>query len=186
MTTKDATMYFGDPDDFAVFRGHSNSKKRTPLPGRWDLRNHSMTGFAWGYAGSGPAQLALAILADATGDDNLALNLYQDFKFRKIAHLPQSESWQMSRESVLAWVNEACPLEAHAIDVLMAVWQTDFEFAVQRSHRGGQNVFVSRCERCNRKVSGVTAAEVSGKQITHKDDCLWAVVRGVLKRAGRL
>lgn len=26
------------------------------------VRNHSPTGFAWGYGGSGPAQLALAVL----------------------------------------------------------------------------------------------------------------------------
>lgn len=31
---------------------------------RYDLANHSPDGFAWGYPGSGPAQLALAILAN--------------------------------------------------------------------------------------------------------------------------
>lgn len=35
------------------------------LPTRLDLARHSPTGFEVGYAGSGPAQLALAILADA-------------------------------------------------------------------------------------------------------------------------
>ncbi len=34
-----------------------------PLPLRLDLYNHSPTGFEWAYNGSGPAQLALAILA---------------------------------------------------------------------------------------------------------------------------
>ncbi len=36
------------------------------LPDRRDLFNHSR-GFEWGYGGSGPAQLALALAADATG-----------------------------------------------------------------------------------------------------------------------
>jgi hypothetical protein len=36
---------------------------------RLDLWNHSPTGFEWGYAGSGPSQLALAMLADHLGDD---------------------------------------------------------------------------------------------------------------------
>ena len=36
-----------------------------PLDPRLDLANHSPTGFEWGYGGSGPAQLALALLADA-------------------------------------------------------------------------------------------------------------------------
>ena len=34
------------------------------LPSRLDLANHSPDGLNWGYSGSGPAQLALAILAD--------------------------------------------------------------------------------------------------------------------------
>lgn len=34
------------------------------LDPRLDLANHSPTGFGWGYNGSGPAQTALAILAD--------------------------------------------------------------------------------------------------------------------------
>src|SRR5262245_4369364 len=34
------------------------------LPPRLELANHSPTGFEWGYGGSGPAQLALAMVAD--------------------------------------------------------------------------------------------------------------------------
>jgi hypothetical protein len=52
---------------------------RIPLPLHLELRNHSPTGFAWGYGGSGPAQLALALLVDATQDQTLALRHYQDF-----------------------------------------------------------------------------------------------------------
>ncbi|HJT79504.1 MAG TPA: DUF6166 domain-containing protein, partial [Gemmataceae bacterium] len=40
----------------------------TTLPHRLDLRNHSPTGLEWGYAGSGPAQLALALAADVLRD----------------------------------------------------------------------------------------------------------------------
>jgi len=54
---------------------------------RHDLRNHSPTGFEWGYCGSGPAQLALAILADHCGDER-ALNFYQRFKWAVIAGFP--------------------------------------------------------------------------------------------------
>jgi len=56
------------------------------LPSRLDLVHHSPTGFEWGYNGSGPAQLALALLADALGED-LALKCYQDFKSAVIAIL---------------------------------------------------------------------------------------------------
>ena len=54
-------------DDGAVFIEEDGVRR--PLNPRYDLRNHSPTGFAWGYLGSGPAQLALAILADAIAND---------------------------------------------------------------------------------------------------------------------
>ena len=58
---------------------------------RHDLWNHSPYGFEWGYAGSGPAQLALAILADHCANSEEALNLYQRFKWEVIAELPHRE-----------------------------------------------------------------------------------------------
>ena len=56
------------------------------LDPRYDLVNHSPDGFSWGYHGSGPAQLALAICADLVGD-NTAIEIYQDFKVRVVANL---------------------------------------------------------------------------------------------------
>ena len=44
------------------------------------IYNHSPTGFSWGYGGSGPAQLALAILFDYLGDQSKAVQFYQRFK----------------------------------------------------------------------------------------------------------
>jgi len=51
--------------------------------------NHSPDGFAWGYGGSGPAQLALAILLAAGLSDDDAVRLHQPFKWAFIAPLPQ-------------------------------------------------------------------------------------------------
>src|SRR6478736_4100384 len=73
-----------------------DGQKSEPLPLRLDLDNHSPTGFEWGYGGSGPAQLALALLADALGDDALATVLHQRFKWKYIATLPQDAPWVMS------------------------------------------------------------------------------------------
>lgn len=56
-----------------------------PLDPRRDLRNHSPDGFGCGYAGSGPAQLALALCADALGDDQMAVLAYQKVKFAYVA-----------------------------------------------------------------------------------------------------
>jgi hypothetical protein len=58
-----------------------------PLPLRLDLWNHSPTGFEFGYGGSGPAQLALAILADCCGD-KLAVTYHQPFKWAVVARIP--------------------------------------------------------------------------------------------------
>lgn len=54
------------------------------------LRNHSPDGFEFGYAGSGPAQLSLAILYDFTGDEQAALTHYQEFKQAFIARMPRA------------------------------------------------------------------------------------------------
>lgn len=66
---------------------------------RQDLWNHSPTGFEWGYVGSGPAQLALAILADHCGNNERALNWYQRFKWAVIAELPHRE-WILTSEDI--------------------------------------------------------------------------------------
>jgi hypothetical protein len=66
---------------------------------RLDLWNHSPTGFEWGYCGSGPAQLALAILADHLRDDEQALNYYQRFKWAVIAKLPGC-GWTLNRDDI--------------------------------------------------------------------------------------
>jgi hypothetical protein len=49
-----------------------------------EVRNHSPDGFMWGYEGSGPAQLALAIMLELTGKSNG----YQTLKRRLISNLP--------------------------------------------------------------------------------------------------
>lgn len=66
---------------------------------RLDLQNHSPTGFEWGYAGSGSAQLALAILADHLEDEQQALNLYQRFKWTVVAGLPH-QGWTLTTQQI--------------------------------------------------------------------------------------
>ena len=54
------------------------------------LANHSPDGFLWGYSGSGPAQLALAVLL-RLGPRDAALAHYQGFKEHVVARLPQGD-----------------------------------------------------------------------------------------------
>lgn len=69
------------------------------LDPRFDLCTHSPTGFEWGYGGSGPAQLALALLADRLADDGQALGLYQALKFKIVAGLPR-EGWTLKGSEI--------------------------------------------------------------------------------------
>ncbi len=79
----------------------ADSERWRLLGRRLDLRNHSPDGFSWGYEGSGPAQLALALLAHVTGDDRRSLASYQQFKRRVIGRLDMNAGWQMSSDAVL-------------------------------------------------------------------------------------
>ena len=69
-----------------------------PLNPRLDLWNHSPTGFEWGYGGSGPAQLALALLADHLDDADEAVALHQYFKRAVVETLPPRHWKLTSRE----------------------------------------------------------------------------------------
>lgn len=70
-----------------------------PLPPRADLRNHSPDGFEWGYAGSGPSQLALALCADVLGNDERAVSVYMDFKSKVIVPILM-DHWMMTEDAI--------------------------------------------------------------------------------------
>lgn len=65
-----------------------------PLPPRHDLRALSKAGFEWTYEGAGPAQLALALLADHFGDDAKALAKYERFMRGVVANL--DNAWRLT------------------------------------------------------------------------------------------
>lgn len=64
-----------------------------------NVRNHSPTGFSWGFAGSGPSQLALAICVDCVGRRR-AIEVYQAFKWDVIAKLPGDQDWTLTETEV--------------------------------------------------------------------------------------
>ncbi|MGH7173841.1 MAG: DUF6166 domain-containing protein [Gemmataceae bacterium] len=70
----------------------------TSLNPRNDLRRHSSE-FNWGYGGSGPAQLALALAADVLGDGDRAQAVYQKLKFKLVGRLP-NEEWVLSESQI--------------------------------------------------------------------------------------
>ena len=68
------------------------------LAPRFDLKKLSPAGFEWTYEGAGPAQLALALLADHLGDDAEALRLYQPFMRKLVAEL--DNSWELTSADI--------------------------------------------------------------------------------------
>ena len=81
------------------------------IDGKWldpaislKIRNHSPDGFAWGHSGSGPAQLALAILLEFTSRKT-ALALYQGFKSEVIAKFPGDKAFEMDGKAVRMWID---------------------------------------------------------------------------------
>lgn len=80
----------------------------SPKPSQ-KLYDHSSE-FNWGYGGSGPAQLALALLLDATGDPQTAEAFHQRFKWEKVAKF--GDAWQITTGEIMVW------LENHKKDLL--------------------------------------------------------------------
>lgn len=79
------------------------------LPSRLDLRDYSGSGLEWGYGADGPAQLALAVLADVTGSDDYAVRHFHWFRLEVISELPWQE-WKLTEVQVRAWIREHHPL----------------------------------------------------------------------------
>jgi Family of unknown function (DUF6166) len=77
---------------------HEPGRDPEPLEMRQDLRLHSAS-FEWGYGGSGPAQLALALAADVLGDDERAQDVYQEVKRKLVGRLPQ-DGWSLTEEQL--------------------------------------------------------------------------------------
>lgn len=78
--------------------GAGHTVDRKPLDLRLDLMNHSQTGFEWGYGGSGPSQLALALCADVVGDHR-ARAVYQHFKWQHVCKWPMA-GWRMTASQI--------------------------------------------------------------------------------------
>ena len=56
----------------------------------------------WGTGGADRLSLALALLADALGDDHRAVRLHQNFKFKVLACWPEDERWSITPEQIVA------------------------------------------------------------------------------------
>ena len=99
----------GGPDSNEVNVSVVEDGDARELDGRLDLKSHSPSGFRWGSSGTGAAQLALAILADATGSDDYAARHHHWFKLEVVSVLPR-EAWKLTGGEVMAWTERHHPL----------------------------------------------------------------------------
>lgn len=90
-------IYRGFPDRTVLVQDERGTRPLHHHP------RHSPTGFNWGYAGSGPADLARSLLWDLL-EVQPAPSLYQDFKFAVIATLQTTEAWKLTEEEIHAWL----------------------------------------------------------------------------------
>lgn len=85
-----------------VFR---NGKLFSPAASRivWQ---HTPDGFNWGYQGTGPAQLALALLLSVLRSRKAAQMWHQEFKRQFVARW--SDLWVITDEEICHWWRTAC------------------------------------------------------------------------------
>ena len=93
-----------------------NESYRTKLSLEKSLKiaDHSPDGFQWGYSGSGPAQLAAAILNEITGDPKIAREYYQMFKFDHVSHW--GNDFEITDFQVRDWLRSVGAVQASVVD----------------------------------------------------------------------
>lgn len=98
------TLLLGEYMNYIGSNKHEVTVDGEPLDLCLDIANHSPTGFSWGYGGSGPTQLALAILVSEYGR-NLDTHpvFYKQFKDDVIANL-EGDSFTITSEDVKSYV----------------------------------------------------------------------------------
>lgn len=96
-------VVYRDAGDGRVYADvFDNGCARRPLS---HVARHSPDGFEFGYAGSGPADLALSILTACRGPET-AERLYQRYKAEVIAGIV-GRSWTTTAGAVRAWADGA-------------------------------------------------------------------------------
>ena len=99
-------MYLGERNNYGVevrvSEGFDNYKLK-------HIKRHSPTGLEYGYAGSGPADLALSILTDLFNPE-VADRYYQSFKHEVISNL-NGESFTLSGSGIIKWMEDKKEVE---------------------------------------------------------------------------
>lgn len=86
---------------YVVKDQETESAQISQLSPRTDLMKYTPEGaFECGFKGSGPSQLALAILADHLNDVREAVDLHLNFRDRVIVGLPRDRDWSLTKVNI--------------------------------------------------------------------------------------
>jgi hypothetical protein len=107
-----------DGTTVTIQRSDSDEVEFVELADSLKYRNHSPDGFSWGYAGSGPSQLAFAILQRAVGVE-FAEHHYQQFKFDVIVAVPQDAAGWDAVIDLAEWQRSGTEQRAFAPDLTL-------------------------------------------------------------------
>lgn len=94
------TVYCWDPARFGDQPGLGHAQALPPQHGLVRYSGH----FAWGYVGDAPQQLALAILAEYTGDPSTALRHSGAFMREIVARRPIDADFVIDDDEIDAWL----------------------------------------------------------------------------------
>lgn len=103
MSRKASLVYEGHRRDGQAIVTRGVYRERL-LPDRSQMFMCCSEDFEWGYLGSGPAQLAFALLLDYYNDEHIARAHYQDFKTDVVAKL--DDSWTLCGREIEEFVDE--------------------------------------------------------------------------------
>ena len=76
--------------------------------------DHSPDGFQWGYQGSGPSQLAAAILNEVTEDLEITREYYELFKLNHVSRW--ADEFEINEVQVRDWLRSVGAVQASVID----------------------------------------------------------------------
>lgn len=106
MRTFEAPQGYWENEDFGVWI-REDGKLVGRLDPHLEVMNKSPTGYSWGYGGSGPAQLAFALLVAVIGIECAQdPRMFQRFKGDVIAKLDKAKGWKLTEDEILAWARQ--------------------------------------------------------------------------------
>jgi hypothetical protein len=95
-----------------VIKGYASTREVTldgapldPNPSQL-VYNHSPDGFCWGYGGSGPAQLALAIMLQLVPDEAVAVGMHQAFKRDFLEPMNMGDDFELKGAELIRWLEK--------------------------------------------------------------------------------